>query len=112
MKPTGRSVPAVGVYAEQLICKGYGLPLWQPEPPDNGAVRIGDVGLVDNGRFVRLFNAMQNSEHPLNRWGVPEGFVPLKVHPEVLRTSPAFLQPGPVFNSQSVSCDVSAGVSV
>lgn len=44
------------VYAEQLVGRGYGLPLWHPEPTRYGTepceVEIGDVGYISEGRFV------------------------------------------------------------
>lgn len=63
------------VYADQLRFLRNGEPLWQPEPMDE-EVAIGDVGFVSDGRFVRLFNAVDGL--PGVRGGIPEGFVKLK----------------------------------
>lgn len=49
------------VYAEQLRDLRCGEPLWQPEPPNDGEVEIGDVGYINDGRFTRLFNAIHGT---------------------------------------------------
>lgn len=49
------------VYAEQLRYLRCGEPLWQPEPPKDGEVAIGDVGYINDGRFSRLFNAIHGT---------------------------------------------------
>ena len=64
------------VYAEQLRYLQWGEPLWQPEPPDDGEVAIGDVGFIDDGRFVRLFNAVHGSADEPE--AVPHGFEKLQ----------------------------------
>lgn len=74
-------------YAETLVSQGYGLPLWFPEPGKQGDVEIGDVGFVNEGRFIRLFNAMLPATDPVNAGGVPDDFTVLEVddkghHPE------------------------------
>jgi len=46
------------IYAEQLSTLGYGYPLWDPEPCDREEVLLGDVGFIDKGHFIRLFNAL------------------------------------------------------
>ena len=64
------------VYAQELLPLGYGYPLWDPSPdPHSGAIEIGDVGFIENGQFVRLFNPTLPREHPVNRvWGLPKDF--------------------------------------
>ena len=60
------------IFREQLAIKypEYGRALWEPSPsnPDS-PVKIGDVGFICNGRFIRLFNALRSAEDQSN---VPE----------------------------------------
>lgn len=100
------------VYADQLVGKGYGLPLWQPDPPREGEIQIGDVGVLDDGRFIRLFNAMQNARHILNINGVPKGFKQLHIKDKAIQSSQTFLPAGAIFNHRTMSCNVSGGGSV
>lgn len=99
----GRSSPrmsnscAAVVYAEQLVGRGYGLPLWHPEPAEPfGEVEIGDVGYVSEGTFIRLFNALRPADDPINADGVPEGFVMLRPNPRLLRSGEQHVSPGPI----------------
>ena len=88
---------APAVYAEQLVNRGYGLPLWRPEPvTPTDEVEIGDVGYVSEGEFIRLFNTMKPAGDPLNANGVPSGFVMLQPGPWLLRSDEHHLPPGPV----------------
>ncbi len=72
------------IYRDQLSSKHHGLALWEPKPvrglfEDPDHVSIGDVGYVDNGAFMRMFNVTLPSDHPSNRLqGIPEGYKPLK----------------------------------
>lgn len=78
------------IYADSLISKGYGTPLWMVSTD----VMTGDVGFVhDSGLWVRLFNVLYDSEHAINEDGVPEDFVPLKYSPRLLLKSPKILDP-------------------
>lgn len=90
--------PAYAVYADQLIHLGHGHPLWQPEPPEKlGEVQIGDVGVLQEGCFYRLFNAMYSHDDPINiESGVPDGFEVLKVADRrlLIQSKDEFLQPG------------------
>ncbi|KIP05413.1 hypothetical protein PHLGIDRAFT_119848 [Phlebiopsis gigantea 11061_1 CR5-6] len=61
-------------YTEQLVGCGYGHPLWRPESERHQGVEVGDVGFLSDGCFVRIFNALLPSTHPVNAGGVPEGF--------------------------------------
>lgn len=89
---------AAAVYAEQLLPKGHGFPLWIPEPDTNqDEVRIGDVGYVWEGSFCTLFNITLPETHPVNRNGVPDGFTPLKFNPaELVRRRDAYLPDAPI----------------
>jgi len=76
---------AAQVYAEQLLPKGHGFPLWVPEPSTQlREACIGDVGYVYNGSFFRFFNVTMPREHPFNGRGVPHGFIPLAYDAEEL----------------------------
>lgn len=85
------------VYARLMSLRGKGLPLWEPEPPATGPVRIGDVGYVRNGRFYRLFNSVLPAEDPVNaRFGVPDGHEALLLPEHLLETLPNAVGPGPL----------------
>jgi len=61
------------IFREQLAIRfpSYGHALWDPSPEEPGRpVEIGDVGFIRDGKFHRLFNA-------LNPEDVPEGYAPL-----------------------------------
>lgn len=99
-------------YAEQLVSRGYGLPLWYPEPSKFGEVEIGDVGFVDDGSFIRLFNALHPADHPMNARGVPEQFSILAVNgDELLHTNDQYLPPGPVCTATTTFTKTSGGLS-
>ena len=57
----------------------YGYALWDPNPmsPDK-PVKVGDVGIMRWGKFVRLFNALLPADHPSHELGVPEYYEPLR----------------------------------
>ena len=61
------------IYAEQLIDKGYGYPLWYPDQPAQRQIHLGDVGWIQEGEFVPLFNTMKPD---LNLKGAPSKFKP------------------------------------
>lgn len=101
-KPTGDYM----VYAAELVGRGYGLPLWFPEPTSDvlsREVHLGDVGFVSEGRFYALFNTMHDDLHPLNRGGVPGDFARLYIDERMfVARQDHFLPAGPVY-STSVS---------
>ena len=56
---------------------------------DLRAVEIGDVGFIEKGRFVRLFNVMLPPDDDVNALqGVPESFRQLKIDDKHIATSP------------------------
>jgi hypothetical protein len=75
------SVPC-RIYAESLFPKGYGYPLWLPEPNEylpeeyqESGIRIGDVGLVrPDGSFDYLFNVCHPASHHINKDRTPDDF--------------------------------------
>ena len=60
------------IYREQLSSLYHGLALWDPKPVGNphgqpGHVSIGDVGYLDNGAFMRMFNVTLPWNDPSNK---------------------------------------------
>ncbi|EKM58729.1 uncharacterized protein PHACADRAFT_117841 [Phanerochaete carnosa HHB-10118-sp] len=92
---------AAEIYANQLLPRRHGLPLWQPEPTKFGEVLIGDVGFILEGCFYRLFNAIRPADDPVNaHFGVPPDFVPLRYNETaMLHTTANYLPPGPLHSS-------------
>ncbi|KAH9171912.1 hypothetical protein EDB89DRAFT_1028605 [Lactarius sanguifluus] len=69
-------------YQDQLASLYHGHALWVPDPAGlYDHVRVGDVGYVRQGYFLRLFNALLSANDPTQVYGVPEGFVPLNLGP-------------------------------
>jgi hypothetical protein len=66
-------------YANQLIHKHNSYPLWDPDPQEQPAVEMADVGYVWKGKFIRLFNAIKQPGDPSNTYGVPSPYRPLEV---------------------------------
>ena len=71
------------IYREQLKSQfpTHGLALWDPNPVEGlfKHVSIGDVGYLDNGRFMRIFNAKLPRDDPSNTFiEIPEGYNPLQ----------------------------------
>lgn len=81
--------PEVDFYTKSLSKLGYGLPVYDPDPQQSYAVRIGDVGYIEEfGRFIRLFNVFYPEDDPINSRGVPSQYrlderfnFPLRLHP-------------------------------
>lgn len=84
------------IYAEQLGELRRGQALYYPEPRPEGPVEIGDVGFTRNGAFRRLFNVAKSAEDPAQRFGVPDGFLPLDLG--AIDTYEAALEPGPLYS--------------
>jgi hypothetical protein len=60
------------IYREYLSSHNHGLALWDPKPDDNlykqpGHVSIGDVGYLDDGAFMRMFNVTLPWDDPSNK---------------------------------------------
>jgi hypothetical protein len=76
--------PPFNVYRDQLSALALGLALWNPSPPKHiyNNVSIGDVGYLQDGTFIRMFNVMLSWDHPSNRTlGHPEPYEPLDCGP-------------------------------
>ena len=80
-----RVVTDSSIYVSNLLCRGHGMPLWQPNPlhpsPDYCAkgLMYGDVGYITNdGVFEFRFNALLPRNHPFQAYGVPDGFSPFE----------------------------------
>ena len=72
--------PPSAIYQDQLSALFHGLALWNPNPPKNiyNNVSIGDVGYLDEGAFIRMFNVTLPWDHPSNKsLGHPELYDPL-----------------------------------
>ena len=103
---------AAKVYAKGLSHLRHGLPLWIPEPADGGAILIGDVGYILDGRFYRLFNATQPRDNPINAGEVPPKFEVLPTNPKTMHRVEELFPPGSALCSQSVrKVDVSIGAA-
>ncbi|KAJ3554389.1 hypothetical protein NM688_g3138 [Phlebia brevispora] len=91
------------IYAKQLSSYSYGYPLWFPDAISTaGEPQLGDVGYINNGRFLRLFNITVGPGHPWNRrYGVPHNFTPLCLPEEYTLDEPRYLTPN-LFQSRSV----------
>lgn len=100
------------VYASELVRLGFGHPLWYPEPTKFGEVEIGDVGVIQEGRFFRLFNAMRDEDDPVNAKGVPDGFVKLVVNEDLRHRLPNCLPKGPICSKSTKRIQAKAELGV
>jgi hypothetical protein len=67
------------VYVHELVHLGNGYALWEPNPGNDPEVELADVGYLEDGAFIRLFNASKDCGDVSNSLGVPERYEPLKV---------------------------------
>lgn len=82
-------VPGQSTYQREMLKKGHGHPLWNPEPDvfappayRQTGVSVGDVGILcPSGTFRYLFNVFLDADNPCNPSELPEGFAPLKPFP-------------------------------
>ena len=93
------------IYMEEMQSMREGTALWHPEPHSSGEVQIGDVGYIDQGAFIRLFNAISPDRYPvLSSEGseLPDNFVALKLPSRRIGDyRPKALEPG-FYPSKSV----------
>ena len=78
------------IYREQLENLHYGHALWEPSPAGlYDRVRVGDVGFVRSGHFMRLFNVLLPANDPNQGYELPPNFVPLNMgHFQNIRVLP------------------------
>lgn len=105
---------AIQIYQTTLSEKGYGTPMWTPEPSPFEAL-IGDVGFIDKGEsWVRLLNILYpGSDEEINHLGVPADFEPLdlKQSKTQIKRLPRHLRTG-VYETRSIrSISIGGGVS-
>lgn len=74
-------------YANNLISKGHGYPLWEPDPGNYAPIELADVGYLYDGAFIKLFNASTNQYNRSNRLGFPNDHIPIDVG-DVLNKTP------------------------
>ena len=72
------------IYCDQLSALSHGIALWTGLPKimiyDNAS--IGDVGYLQEGTFIRMFNVMLPWDHPSNSvFGDPEPYESLDCGP-------------------------------
>lgn len=76
------------VYQKHLSFLSQGFALWSPNPLGSiyDRVSIGDVGYIDEGAFVRMFNVILPWDDPSNRnFGQPDEYEPLQFHGNAIR---------------------------
>lgn len=100
------------VYAEQLVQRGRGFPLWHPEPMDAGGVLIGDVGFLYEGQFHRVFNATLPADDPINSGGVPDGYEPFELKENLFQRREAAIPQGVQCSRGVTSTHASAQLGV
>ena len=95
------SDPPYRLYVKQLRHLQHGYALFEPNPgADYDRVRVGDVGHVYMGKFMRLFNIFETGDGPINSTGIPNAFRPLILSVSRISTLES-LAPG-VYTSASV----------
>lgn len=110
------------VYARELGRRGYGEPLWQPEPTQYGEVLIGDVGFFVDGSFIRVLNCTLPEDHPsctlladnpVNAGlMVPSEYPPLEYNKQtLLQTNENYLPPQPICSKSISQSEVDVGAA-
>ena len=72
---------AAQTYANSLVSQGHGHPLWEPDPGEYPPVKLGDVGYISDGGFIKLFNASAGVDDPSNTLGLPQSHISLPIGP-------------------------------
>ena len=67
------------LYAQKQFRHQHGYALFDPNPGGlYDEVRVGDVGYVEDGAFIRLFNAFHAADHIVNSGAlIPDDFTPM-----------------------------------
>ncbi|PIL36332.1 transporter [Ganoderma sinense ZZ0214-1] len=80
---SGEGDAPYNIYAKQLLAMRQGYPLWHPEiERERGLeIKVGDVGYLHEGAFIRIFNATLPGDHEDHEmFGVPHDHKPFKVN--------------------------------
>ncbi|KAJ7898670.1 hypothetical protein B0H14DRAFT_3564451 [Mycena olivaceomarginata] len=99
------------LYSRLLLTRGHGYPLFHPQPFDDlplearkNGTEIGDVGVVtSDGSFDPIFNICRAANDSFNRFGVPDGFEQLRLHPGDIAPKTLFYRPGSDVSSTKIS---------
>ena len=102
--------PASQTYAQFLLTRKLGYPLWYPDLSENlphaylaEGVSIGDVGMITaDGSFDFLFNICKEKDDPVNDNDVPSGFERVNVTPREIESFPNMYPSGTVISSASI----------
>lgn len=91
------------IYASQMDELACGYALWCPDGHDNAdEIEIADVGYIEEGAFIELFNAKYPAGHPRNsRKQVPTGHEPFDWKTILYNEHSDDMDPG-VYSSKSV----------
>jgi len=65
------------IYYKEMLSQGHGHAVWEADPGLDAPVDIADIGYMENGAFIRLFNASKNIGDVSNDMGNPDGYSPL-----------------------------------
>lgn len=81
-------LPPHELYAQKQLRHNLGYALFEPDPCGSyDRVRVGDVGYIEEGSFVRLFNAFHDADALENVGAdLPELFQPVEERFRRLRT--------------------------
>ena len=105
---------AWNIYAKQLLAMRQGYPLWHPEiERERGLeIKVGDVGYLHEGAFIRIFNATLPDDHEDHKmFGVPHGHKPFRVNQFLWRDQSSVIESHLCSRSVS-SFELEGGVTV
>ena len=106
--------PSYCIYRDQLSPQSQGIALWNPNPPRRvfNNVSIGDVGYLQDGTFIRMFNVMLPWDHPSNRtFGDPEPYESLANDPSNTHYTLEGDFDRVDYYSRNVSAEINAGAT-
>jgi hypothetical protein len=72
-------MPAWETYYQELASKGHGHAVWDADPGQEPAVEIADVGYIEKGAFIQLFNASKEVGDASNKLGTPHKYTPIRI---------------------------------
>lgn len=98
------------VFAKELLHCNLGRAMWIPEPSHvYGPAQIGDIGYIEEGQFIFLFNASYPPDDPRQKRGVPNEFERLEI-PDTNFVD-AYLQPQVLHSTTIRQLGANASVS-